>query len=298
MVNRTKPAAVNAAGDVRAIIESAGGRVTDEVEARDGSAVSIDGADVVVVLGGDGTFLSAARSLANTNAPMIGVNFGRLGFLAEFDLDSLKAQATHLFGDEPLATDDRALMQVVARCGTSGDERCRKLALNDAAIVAGPPYRMIRIAMEFDGVRGPTIDGDGVIIATPTGSTGYSVSAGGPIISPSVDALSISAIAAHSLGFRPLVVPGSCQVLLRMEIVNPRDDDADSQTNGNGGTTLVLDGQWRQRVHAGDEILIQRLPTGVRVVRNTERSYFETLMEKMHWASKPGLGSSPNNAMP
>jgi NAD+ kinase len=226
----------------------------------------------------------------------VGVNFGRVGFLAAFDLEGLRRLAGSLFGGGELDVEERMLLEVTARCGASGEERCRQLALNDAAVVAGPPYRMISVALELDGVAGPVIQGDGVIVATGTGSTGYSVSAGGPIVAPGVEAMSVSAIAAHSLGFRPLVIPGGCRLLMRMEQVNPREEERAARERVGGvaaaegegvGTTLVLDGQWQTRVYAGDEVEVVRSSRRAMLVRNPERSYYETLMRKMYWAARP-----------
>lgn len=293
IVNRQKPSVIDALDDVRTII-NAHGSIAAELDATDEPLThNHHNADIVVVLGGDGTFLAQVRRTTHLGLPMLGVNFGRVGFLAAYDLESLRAHAHTLFSDHPLLTEQRMLLEATVRCPDSGEQRCRQLALNDAAIVAGPPYRMITIELQLDDVKGPTIEGDGLIVSTGTGSTGYSVSAGGPILAPGVQAFSVAAIAAHSLGFRPLVVPADCHMLLRMTQVNPRAEEiANRQREGqpaddNHGTTLVLDGQWHQRLRHNDEISIRRAPQHATLVRNPDRNYYETLMHKMHWASSP-----------
>jgi len=295
IVNRGKPSASAGAAEIRSLVEGAGGRVAAELGSEDGAIDDARGADLVGVLGGDGTFLAQVRRISGLGLPMLGVNFGRVGFLAAFELGEVRSRASELFGGGDLPIERRMLMEVTARCGETGASRCERLALNDAAVVAGPPYRMISVGLSLDGVSGPVVHGDGVVVATGTGSTGYSVSAGGPIVAPGVEALSVSAIAAHSLGFRPLVIPGSCELVLRMEQVNPRPEErsaaarAGRELDDSVGTTLVLDGQWQQRVWSGDEVRIRRASREALLVGNRERSYYETLMQKMHWASRPGV---------
>src|SRR5690606_8901839 len=118
----------------------------------------------------------------------------------------------------------------------------KDVALNDCVVTAGPPYRMIELDVYIDGEPGPTLRGDGVIVSTPIGSTAYNVSAGGPIVSPDLDSFTITPHAAHSLAFRPIVVPSSCEIDLHLRKGNDADD---------GGTTLVLDGQVDTRLQSG-----------------------------------------------
>jgi NAD+ kinase len=245
----------------------------------------------MVVLGGDGTLLGQIRRASHLGLPTVGVNFGRLGFLAAYDMPTLERHAERLFHREgSLEWDERLLLSVRARCGQTGETRCDELVLNDMALVAGPPYRMIEVALSLDGVAGPVIAGDGVVVSTPTGSTGYSVSAGGPIVSPRVQGISVSAIAAHSLAFRPVVVPADCCVMLTLHRANGDDADVDDAGEVGGvGTTLVLDGQVQRRVRTGDVVTVERASRVAKLVSNPERAYFATLIDKMHWAVKPGL---------
>jgi NAD+ kinase len=139
---------------------------------------------------------------------------------------------------------------------------------------------MISIAMRIDGAEGPTVSGDGIIVSTPTGSTAYNVSAGGPIVAPEVDAMVITPIAAHSLSFRPIVVGAGSRIELEMLQVNAQDGT---------GTSLVLDGQVRSPLRRGDRVLIARDGPEVRFVRNPRAGYWSTLIDKMQWAVPPRL---------
>jgi NAD+ kinase len=230
---------------------------------------------------------------------MLGVNLGKLGFMAEFDVASLRAQAPQLFGGAPLHIQDRPLLRVTVSppdpqhpappspAADAADETAlaRSLALNDAVVTAGPPYRMISVAIRIDGVPGPTITGDGLIVSTPIGSTAYNASAGGAIISPDVHAMAFTPIAAQSLASRPVVVAGSSVIELSIERAN---DDPD-HTGLSGGTSLVLDGQIATRVHAGQTVTIREHTRRARFVRNPRGSYWNTLITKMRWAAPPAL---------
>ena len=291
VANHEKPSVCDALDGVRALV-SRFGTVVSELTTRDPaprSAADLGDPDLMVVLGGDGTLLGQIRRASHLELPTVGVNFGRLGFLAAFDMASLERHASWLFaGTRPLTWEPRMLLHVEANCGRTGASRCNEHVLNDVAIVAGPPYRIIELTLELDGVAGPTLSGDGVIVSTPTGSTGYSVSAGGPIVSPQVDGVSISAIAAHSLSFRPVVVPANCDIRLRLTRANGDDEHERHDHPRGAGTTLVLDGQVQRRVCTGDEVCVRGASRNARLVVNPDRPYYATLMQKMHWASTPG----------
>jgi NAD+ kinase len=142
--------------------------------------------------------------------------------------------------------------------------------------------------MRINDEKGPTVNGDGMIVSTPTGSTAYNVSAGGPIVSPDVDALVITPIAAHSLSFRPIVVGAASRIELIMNRVNSSGADG----GGCAGTTLVLDGQVVCPLAEGDRVVLGLDPRPVRFVRNPRGGYWTTLTEKMHWAAPPRLRNS------
>ena len=286
MVNREKPRVRAALDEVRAIITQHG-ELAAELDANDGPVDDARDADIVIVLGGDGTFLAQVRRCAELGLPMMGVNFGNLGFLAEFDLESLRAQAQSLLGDGSITTTDRLLIACEVYRGKRKGPVFAGHALNDWVITAGAPFRIIEIRLFFDGNEGPLLRGDGLIVSSPTGSTGYSVSAGGPIVGPGVEAMAVTPIAAHSLGFRPLVVPTSTELELVLDRANAGAGSIDGpQTSV--GTTLVQDGQVLVPLETGDRLRMSRHARSVHLVRNPQGSYWRTLMRKMHWATPPG----------
>jgi NAD+ kinase len=281
LVNQDKPDAIAAAGEVRPLIQRHA-RLASEQEAQLGPPLdSTQGADLIVVLGGDGTLLSQSRRCAALGLPLLGVNLGKLGFLAEFDLPAFKDQAASILSDTPLPT--RSVHMLRAQITSTGDPspRFSDTALNECVVTAGAPFRMISIGLSIDGQPGPTVGGDGIIVSTPTGSTAYNVSAGGPILAPDVEAMIITPIAAHSLSFRPIVVSAASTVELLLNQINEGD--------GGPGTTLVLDGQVGIPLRKGDRVRITRDPTPVRFVTNPRGGYWKTLIDKMQWAAPPRL---------
>jgi NAD+ kinase len=302
LVNRNKPEAARAAKDVRSLIERFG-RVVAELEG-DGAPLPPLPAgqrpDLVVVLGGDGTLLAQARRCADLNLPLLGVNLGKLGFLAEFDLHSLTEQAQALFSGDALPTHEVGMLRAEIHAPGAARPRFSDTALNECVVTAGPPYRMISMALSIDGVAGPRVSGDGLIVSTPSGSTAYNVSAGGPIVAPQTDAMVITPIAAHSLAFRPIVVPGSSRIEFTMLRVNQsfgeggdpnrvrsRLGTPDRREGPGRGTTLVLDGGVYSPLEENERVVVTRDARRVRFVRNPRGSYWATLIDKMQWAAPP-----------
>ncbi|MCA9282647.1 MAG: NAD(+)/NADH kinase, partial [Phycisphaerales bacterium] len=250
------------------------------------------GAEIIMVLGGDGTLLAQARRFADTGLPLVGVNLGHLGYLTGFDLDTLSVHAGTMLTSKTLETQERMLMSAEIR--RHGKTVFKSAAMNDVVITAGPPYRMIEIGLRIADTDVRVIRGDGVVVATPIGSTAYNVSAGGPIVSPELEAMIVTAIAAHSLSFRPIVVEAASGIelaVLRANLVKDRDDH-DEVEDGRGGTTLVLDGQVMHPVLEGDVISLTRHSQGVRLVKDPDDGYWETLVAKMHWAAPPGASKA------
>ncbi len=229
-------------------------------------------AHCAIVVGGDGTLISQARRIVELDIPLIGVNIGRLGFLAEFDPQSLAEHATVVFGNNPPVQQYGVLMTEV--CDEQGAVTHRAPAINDGVITAGEPHRMIELSLSIDGEKGPTLNGDGMIVATPVGSTAYNVSAGGPIVHPMVDALTITPLAAHSLAFRPIVVDASCKI--RATIVR-----------GNPGTALVTDGQVASPLGTGQSVLFQVNQKKAKLIINPSETYWRILQDKLRWAAPP-----------
>ncbi|MFT3686138.1 MAG: NAD(+)/NADH kinase [Phycisphaerales bacterium] len=286
LVNRSKNDAIEALPSVRAIIAEGGGMIAGEYSAiDDGPIGDLQGTDLIVVLGGDGTLLTQARRCTQLrpSPPLLGVNFGKLGFLAEFDEATLVEQKVALFDGSPLKVFERRLLDVrLERNGAavSCPGLGAGLALNDAVITAGPPYRMISISMSIDGQEGPTFQGDGIIVSTPVGSTAYNAAVGGPILAPDSFALVITPLAPQTLSFRPVVVSGSSHISLTVNRVN-------EQSGGGGewsGTTLLLDGRPACTLAAGDRLTLRMHDRAVDFVRNPARNYWQTLITKMGWA--------------
>ncbi len=228
-------------------------------------------ADRAIVIGGDGSMISQARRLVGRDIPLIGVNCGRLGFLAAFDPKSLRACQSTVFGPTP-PLQQHMLLEVEHHTedGLSGTY----LAVNDAVIRSGPPWRMIELAMFIGGVPGPRLRGDGLVIASPTGSTAHNLSAGGPIIGPGVDALVVSPLAPQSLAFRPTVL--AAQEGVDVEVIH-----------GNAGTTLILDGQQNVALSPSDRITVRRAQQSIAFVTRPDEPFWQILLDRMRWAAPP-----------
>lgn len=287
-VNPSKPDAVAALPDARAMIERHG-RLVAELDAGGPFELPDERCDLAVVLGGDGTLLSVARGCAHIGCPVLGVNMGSVGFMADFDLKTLGDQAESIFGGGELHTQSAPVIRATIH-GADGGVRATEIAVNEVVVTAGPPYKMIAIQMDIDGRPGPRVVGDGLIVSTPTGSTAYNVSAGGPIVSPGVGAYVVTPIAAHSLSFRPIVVPFETPLSLVLERTNEVDMNGDGSASipaESHGTTLMFDGQVNHRLARGDRIEITQNPEPMRLVLSGQTSYWQTLMEKMRWAARP-----------
>jgi NAD+ kinase len=246
-------------------------------------------ADAILVLGGDGTLLSAARRLEGRPIPLAGVNFGRLGFLAGFTFAQLNARLDQLIAQKlPIS---RRLVIEASVVGADKDccmsdfeevvakRRFVATALNDAVVTAGPPFRMTELEIGENGETFVKYFGDGVILSTPSGSTAYNVSAGGPIIDPRVDAICITPICPHSLSFRPVVIPATTVVLIKASRVN-------------AGTTLFCDGQASTQLHTNDHIVVRRAPHDVLLLENPDALQWRSLAEKLRWAVSPTYNST------
>lgn len=287
VVNPRKPRALEAAGEVRSLIERHG-RLSAQVGSDElaGDSGGVNGVcaarggvglDLIIVLGGDGTILSAARACLDAGVPLLGINTGKVGFMAGYDLAGFRDHAAGLLGgDEPPTRRHRTLEGEVV--GPSGEVRCRAVALNELVVTAGPPYRMITLDLTIDSQPGPTVSGDGLIVSTPLGSTAYNISAGGPIVAPGIDACAITPIAAHSLSFRPIVLNAEIPIDIAVRSVNATEE---------AGTTLLIDGQGHHRLGEGDTVRIRPGRRSVRFVSDPRVSYWRTLLGKMHWASTP-----------
>lgn len=231
----------------------------------------LEGVDYVVVFGGDGSIISAARQLNQTTVPVIGVNLGKLGFLAEFSVGELKEFFPRLRSGDVVI---ERRMTLLCRVLCEGAEKFRSVAVNDVFIAAGPPFRMIELTMSVNGQDVGGCVSDGVVIATPTGSTAYNLSAGGPILSQEMKAMVVTPICPHSLSFRPIVIDADSEMEVRGVRVNE-------------GTTISIDGQISLGMSMGDVVRVERGGDDFLVVNNPLRTDWETLAAKLGWAEKP-----------
>jgi NAD+ kinase len=227
-------------------------------------------AELVVVLGGDGTLIHAARLLDGRPTPIMGVNLGSLGFMTEIPVEELFASL-----DEALAgrfkVDSR--MKLCSRLVRDGKVLVQDEVLNDVVINKGALARIADHEVSIEGVPIATYKADGVILATPTGSTAYALSAGGPIVHPSVDCTVLAPICSHALTHRPIIVPADRTIRVTL-----RSETAD--------TFLTLDGQTGHSLQCGDSIEVVRSPNRVNLVRNPRVGYFSILRQKLHWGER------------
>jgi NAD+ kinase len=223
--------------------------------------------DIAVVFGGDGTMLGAARALHHRDIPLLGVNLGKLGYLTEFTVDELKSKFQQIV-DGQIQPERR--MTLTCRIEGPGRTSFQSVAINDVSITAGPPFRMVGLSILIDQEHVTQMLGDGLVISTPTGSTAYSLSAGGPIVSPRVHALLLTPICAHSLTHRPIVADADRVIVVEASAVNP-------------GTTAFIDGQISDQIREGDRIEVRRRNRDLMLIPNPDRQTWSILQEKLHW---------------
>jgi len=247
--------------------------VVGAVIGRDTGSLAKTDVDLVIVLGGDGTVLGVARAMGAAQQPVVGVNLsGKLGYLAEFSAEGLKEHFTEIVGDCSSVC-ERMMIHVSVR-RADGGENFASLAANDCVIHAGPPFRVVNLDVRIDGEVITTVTSDGLILATPTGSTAYNVSADGPIVDPAADAICLTPICPHSLTHRPLVVGGDKTV----EVVLCR---------ANKGSALAIDGQVLAPLSVGDAVRVRRADSHFRLIRDPSHSPWHTLVTKLRWGQAP-----------
>jgi len=238
------------------------------------SAGVLKNCDFAIVFGGDGSIISAARNLSKVSIPMIGVNLGKLGFLAEFSVSELKKYFDDIVGGKATIEKRMMLGCRVFDSSKKSREKFNSSAINDVFITAGQLHRMIELKIAVDGQSVASCVGDGLIISTPTGSTAYNLSAGGPILDSSMLALVITPICPHSLSFRPIVISTGSKV----EVFCDQLGD---------GTTISIDGQDSLVLSVGDVIKLERSNSDFLVVNNPLRTRWDTLAAKLGWAETP-----------
>ncbi|HEY0021921.1 MAG TPA: NAD(+)/NADH kinase [Longimicrobium sp.] len=237
----------------------------------DGQELTVDAChrlDLLLTLGGDGTLLRGARMVAREGVPVLGVNLGHLGFLTSAPRDEMEAGLSRWLAGE-FSIDERLVLLVHTE--TAEGERGRDhLALNDAVLHKGGAARVIRLSMTATRDVVGSYSADGIILATPTGSTAYSLSAGGPIVSPTVDCIIATPICPHTLGVRPLILPADETVTV--EVLSPTQE-----------LLLTIDGQESETLVPGQRVVVRRAPQPVRLVRFPGQTFFSTLRRKLKW---------------
>jgi NAD+ kinase len=236
-------------------------------------AVLAKDVDMVLVLGGDGTLLSMADRIgeAGSRIPILGVNFGSLGFLTEVTLPELYPSLEAAVAGRAHVEERMMLCSSTRRGGASLGNR---IALNDVVMTKGARSRMIDLSVQVDADFVTRVKADGLIVATPTGSTAYNLAAGGPIVQPNMDALILTPIAPHTLTNRPVVIPATSTVRVT-PIMEPRDE-----------VFITFDGQEGFQLQAGDEIAVRRADLPLRLIKPSTRSYFEVLRTKLKWGER------------
>lgn len=228
--------------------------------------------DFIVVLGGDGTYLSAARLMKDKSLPILGVNMGTLGFLTEVRKEEVFDTLNKILGGGKLSISERTMLEVsVVR---NGKTILKDLVVNDAVVSKGAIARIVGIKINVNGEWANTVRADGVIVSTPTGSTAYSLAAGGPIVMPSLDCMLITPICPHGLTQRPLLLPDTVKVELTLDHMP-------------GHVFLTLDGQDGLDLQNGDSIQISRFKKHkIKIVKAPKRDYFSLLREKLNFGGK------------
>ena len=276
MVNRGKPLAtklvpelvhwLRAAGHVPLLSTGTAKLLSVKAECSPAARLAVK-ADLVVACGGDGTMLRAARLVGSRDVPVMGVNLGGLGFLTEFSADEAQAgiedfcRGTH--------TEERRMVLACRYGRKSG------FALNDIAVNMGPANRAIELVAVSGGVLVTRYIGDGVVVATPTGSTAYSLAAGGPVVYPTMQAILLTPLSPHALASRPMILPPDAKVELEL---SRRSESA----------ILNLDGQERWIIRPGRPLHISRAGFTIRIVTPKGKTYFQILRDKLKWT-----GSQP-----
>ncbi len=235
--------------------------------ARDAIAAQVD---LLIVLGGDGTLLSAARALGSHKVPILAVNLGGLGFLTSVTLDELYPLLEQVLAGKHRTSERMMLDATILRAGQPDERQC---ALNDAVANKAALARMLDFDVHVDGNHVGRYRADGLVVATPTGSTAYSLAAGGPIIDPDLDAFVITPICPHMLTNRPLVVPDTARIDLDF-------------TAAEEPVYMTLDGQIGFQLKPKDRVTITKSKSRVALVRPPSKTYFEVLRSKLKWGER------------
>ncbi|MBK9118986.1 MAG: NAD(+)/NADH kinase [Phycisphaerales bacterium] len=271
-----KPAAAELLPRVRVWVAARATVVYAEITHDAGQALATD-PDLLMVLGGDGTLIAAVHGLGLRQVPILGINIGKLGYMADFMIEDLEREGNFLFSGH-LQITRRAMMDVLLEGadGTSG----RTLAVNDCVVTAGPPFHMIELHVTVDGDAVAEIRGDGLIVATPSGSTAHNLAAGGPIVEPTGEVFILTPICPQALTYRPLVLHAGHRITVET-------------SHANEGTTVVVDGRVTKPLASGDRVVITRYGADFLLVRNPRHSEWHALRRKLRWGEGPAMNGTP-----
>ena len=253
---------------VRTLMEADAARLTGQPGLGATAGTLAADSDLVVVLGGDGTLLSAARLLDGRDVPVLGINHGGLGFLTAVPLEELYGDLARVLAGE-YSSESRMMLD--ASIVRAGESVARHQALNDVVINKGTPARIIEVEARVDGRYVSTFRADGLIISTPTGSTAYNMSAGGPIVHPDLDAILLTPICSHTLTNRPIVLPANVGV-----VVTHRSPDDES-------VFATVDGQVGVGMKNSDALDVRMSERRLRLIAPVGKSYFDVLRGKLKW---------------
>jgi NAD+ kinase len=280
LLKRGKPEAREIAAELGYVLRGQGCRLfalDEDVSALPAGAEAVSperlgrSIDALAVLGGDGTFLYGAGLVADDGVPLFGVNLGSLGFMTHFGRsEAVAAIDAAVHGRLPIEERMRLGVTIRTAKGAVGETRN---AVNDAVITQHLIARLLDLEARLDGTPIATYKADGVIVATPTGSTAYTLAAGGPILTPDLEALVLTPICPHALTNRPLVVRADS----RLSVTNVSESDV----------TLTIDGQWGRQLETGDAIEVRKTERPLRMYRPTT-SFFGVLRQKLSWGERPG----------
>ena len=256
-------------GQGKAVLaDAATARLADlSVEAYPDVASAAASADLLLVFGGDGTMLGAARAVAGLPVPILGINIGGLGFLTDVPSAKVIDELPRIWSRD-FIVEERCILECSASVGA---ETITQIALNDFVISRGATSRLIELAVSIDGEYLTNFRADGLIVCSPTGSTAYSLAAGGAIVSPSADVLTITPICPHTLSNRSVIVAMNSQI--EVEVVSQKVDIA-----------LTADGQVQIPLLTGSKISIRRSSKSIRLLRLSGSSFFRTLRSKLNWS--------------
>ena len=229
--------------------------------------------DLVIVIGGDGTLLHAAHTMIDSEIPLLGVNLGRLGFLAEISPDEMQAELDHILAGDYIEEERFVLQTTLVR---DGKTHARALAVNDVVVHALRMVRMIEIETRVDGQHLDTLRADGYIVSTPTGSTAYALSGGGPILHPGLGAIVLVPICPHTLSNRPIVVDAGSRIELSLTGQDLRHNALAS-----------VDGQINMHFKPGDLLHIEKGKRALRLIQPRQYDYFDVLQKKLRWNAAP-----------